>query len=101
MASKTDPGRFFEDFRLGETIVHSTPRTLTEGDLAVYQAFKGVRPGITALGLKEGGVDYAMDEYNAKLVTPEMRKRVDAAKADIIAGKLKVVDYTVANACKP
>ncbi len=30
-------------------------------DLAVYEAFKGVKPGITALGLKEGGVDYAMD----------------------------------------
>ena len=69
-------------------------------DLAVYSAFKGVKPGITALGLKEGGVDYAMDEYNAKLVTAEMKRRVDAAKADIIAGKLKVIDYTAANACK-
>jgi basic membrane protein A and related proteins len=69
-------------------------------DLAVYEAFKGVKPGITALGLKEGGVDYAMDEHNARLVTPEMRQRVDAAKADIISGKLKVIDYTVANACR-
>jgi basic membrane protein A len=69
-------------------------------DLAVYNAFKGIQPGITALGLKEGGVDYAMDEYNAKLVTPEMKRKVDAAKADIIAGRLKVTDYTVANACK-
>jgi len=69
-------------------------------DLAVLSAFKGVKPGITALGLKEGGVDYAMDEYNAKLVTPEMKRKVDAAKAEIIAGTLKVVDYTVANTCK-
>jgi basic membrane protein A len=69
-------------------------------DLAVYSAFKGIRPGVTALGLKEGGVDYAMDDYNAKLVTPAMRQRVEAAKADIISGKLKVVDYTVANSCK-
>ncbi len=52
------------------------------------------------LGLKEGGVDYAMDEYNAKLVTPEMRARVEQAKADIISGKLKVVDYTAANSCR-
>jgi basic membrane protein A and related proteins len=69
-------------------------------DLAVAQAFSGVKPGITALGLKEGGVDYAMDEHNAKLVTADMKRRVDAAKADIIAGKLLVVDYTVANSCK-
>jgi len=68
-------------------------------DLAVYSAFKGIQPGVTALGLKEGGVDYAMDEHNAKLVTPAMKAKVDAAKADIISGKLKVIDYTVANAC--
>jgi basic membrane protein A len=69
-------------------------------DLAVLSAFKGVKPGITSLGLKEGGLDYAMDEHNAKLVTAEMKKRVEAARADIVSGKLKVIDYTVANACK-
>lgn len=35
-ATKTNPGRFFEDFRLGETLVHATPRTVTEGDRALY-----------------------------------------------------------------
>jgi basic membrane protein A len=50
--------------------------------------------------LKEGGLDLAFDENNAKLVTPEMRRRVDAAKADIIAGRLSVIDYTAANACR-
>jgi len=69
-------------------------------DLAVAQAFQGVKPGITALGLKEGGVDYAMDQHNAALVSPEMKRRVDAAKADIIANRLKVIDYTVANRCQ-
>ncbi len=69
-------------------------------DVAVYQAFKGIQPGVTALGLKEGGLDVAIDEHNAKLVTPAMRQRVEAARADIIAGKLKVIDYTVANACR-
>jgi basic membrane protein A len=69
-------------------------------DVAVYNAFKGVTPGVTALGLKEGGVDYAMDEHNAKLVTADMKKKVDAAKADIISGKIKVVDFMAANACK-
>ena len=68
-------------------------------DLAVYTAFKGVKPGVTALGLKEGALDYAMDQYNDKLVTPEMRRKVEAAKADIISGKLQVVDFTAANRC--
>ncbi|MDP2005825.1 MAG: BMP family ABC transporter substrate-binding protein [Rubrivivax sp.] len=69
-------------------------------DVAVYTAFKGVTPGVTNLGLKEGGVDIALDEHNAKLVTPEMKKRVDAARADIIAGKIQVIDYMANNACK-
>ena len=73
---------------------------LKRTDLAVYQAFKGVQPGITALGLKEGGLDYAMDEHNAKLVSADMKRQVDAARADIISGKLPVVDYTAAKACK-
>ncbi len=41
--SKTDPGRFFEDFRLGQVIVHATPRTVTAGDVALYTALYGPR----------------------------------------------------------
>ena len=37
-ATKTNPGNFFEDFELGQTIVHATPRTLTDGDRALYGA---------------------------------------------------------------
>ena len=69
-------------------------------DVAVEKAFAGVTPGVASLGLKEGGVDYAMDENNAKLVTAEMKKKVEAAKADIIAGKIKVIDYMANNACR-
>jgi basic membrane protein A len=69
-------------------------------DVAVFNAFKGVKPGVTSLGLAEGGVDYALDEHNAKLVSADMKKKVNAAKADIIAGKIKVIDYMAANACK-
>jgi len=69
-------------------------------DVAVYNAFKGVKPGVVSLGLKEGGVDYAMDEHNAKLVTADMKKKVDAAKADIVSGKIKVIDFMANNACK-
>ena len=69
-------------------------------DVAVYEAFKGVKPGTSALGLKEGGVDVALDEHNAKLVTADMKKRVDTARADIISGKIKVIDFMVNGACK-
>ncbi|MEY2861277.1 MAG: hypothetical protein RL392_1735 [Pseudomonadota bacterium] len=69
-------------------------------DVAVYNVAKAHTPGISVLGLKEGGVDYAMDENNAKLVTPEMKRKVDAAKADIISGKIKVADFMADNACK-
>jgi 2-methylfumaryl-CoA hydratase len=42
-ASKTNPGRFFEDFRIGETIIHATPRTVGEGERAIYIALTGSR----------------------------------------------------------
>ena len=41
--TKTDPGNFFEDFRLGQTLVHATPRTVTAGDVALYTALHGPR----------------------------------------------------------
>jgi basic membrane protein A len=70
-------------------------------DTAVYNSAKKASPGtIVSLGLKEGGVDYAMDQHNAKLVSADMKKKVDAAKAEIIAGKIKVADYMADNACK-
>ena len=69
-------------------------------DVAVFEAATAFKPGVTVLGLKEGGIDYAMDEYNAKLVSADVKKKVDAAKADIVAGKIKVADYMADNACK-
>jgi 2-methylfumaryl-CoA hydratase len=41
--SKSNPGRFFEDFVLGETIAHATPRTLSEADAALNIALTGSR----------------------------------------------------------
>jgi 2-methylfumaryl-CoA hydratase len=40
---KTNSGRFFEDFRLGEEIAHATPRTVTAGDVALYNGLFGPR----------------------------------------------------------
>ena len=41
--SKTNPGNFFEDFTVGQVIEHATPRTVTEGDRAVYGALYPTR----------------------------------------------------------
>jgi 2-methylfumaryl-CoA hydratase len=40
---KTNPGRFFEDYRLGETIVHAVPRTISGGERALYHALYPAR----------------------------------------------------------
>jgi 2-methylfumaryl-CoA hydratase len=40
---KTNSGNFFEDFRLGQKIAHATPRTLGQGDQALYTALYGSR----------------------------------------------------------
>jgi len=69
-------------------------------DVAVYNVLKAWKPGVQVLGLKEGGVDYAVDDNNAKLINPALKAKVDAVKADIIAGKIKVADYMADNACK-
>jgi basic membrane protein A len=69
-------------------------------DVAVYNVAKGHKAGMSVLGLKEGGVDYAIDDNNAKLVTADMKKKLDAAKAGIISGKIKVADFMADNACK-
>jgi basic membrane protein A len=70
-------------------------------DTAVIGIANQGAPGtITSLGLKEKGVDYALDEYNAKLITADMKAKVEAARAAIIAGSIKVADYMADNACR-
>jgi 2-methylfumaryl-CoA hydratase len=40
---KTNPGNFFEDFKLGQVIRHAVPRTVTVGDVALYIGLTGSR----------------------------------------------------------
>ena len=49
--------------------------------------------------MKEGGIDWALDEHNKHLISADMKAAVEAAKADIIAGKIKVHDYMSNNKC--
>ncbi len=43
MSVKTNPGRFFEDYRIGEVIAHAVPRTVKMGERAMYHALYPAR----------------------------------------------------------
>jgi basic membrane protein A len=73
-------------------------------DVAIFNAFMDEKSGkyttgVNVLGLKEGGVDWALDDNNKALITDDMKKAVEAAKADIIGGKIAVHDYMSDNKC--
>jgi basic membrane protein A len=73
-------------------------------DVAVYEAFDAAandtwEPGLTILGLAEGGVDWALDENNESLITEDMKAAVAKAKEEIISGSLEVHDYMSDSAC--
>jgi len=73
-------------------------------DVAAYNTFMDAKngnftSGVKVLGLAEGGVDWALDDNNASLVNADMKAAVEAAKADIISGKVVVHDYTSDESC--
>ncbi|WP_417266818.1 BMP family lipoprotein [Celeribacter baekdonensis] len=71
-------------------------------DNAVFDAFtqgENLETGINVMGLSNDGVAVAMDEYNAALITPEMKAAIDDATAKIIAGEVVVHDYMSDESC--
>lgn len=67
-------------------------------DTAVYQFIDDVvqkkfKAGIHTFSLKNAGVDWALDEHNKALFTPDDLKKIDKVKADLVAGKINVTDY--------
>lgn len=71
-------------------------------DNAVYQAFTDgpeLETGFNVMGLANGGVGYALDEYNAPLVTEEMKTSVDNAMMKIASGDIKVHNYMADDSC--
>ncbi len=73
-------------------------------DVAVFETFMDAKdgrfePGFEVLGLAEGGVDWALDEHNAPLITDAMKAAVEAAAARIASGELVVHDYMSDSAC--
>lgn len=71
---------------------------LKKVDVAVYQAivletksqFQG---GTFDLGLVEDGVGYSLDQFNRELLTPEMEKKVDSIKSQILKKQIHVPDF--------
>lgn len=67
-------------------------------DLAVYDAIETKQKGTFQAGefdwgVKEKAVDYALDEHNRALLTPEVEKKVNDARDKMVTGKLAVPDY--------
>ncbi|PRY92329.1 BMP family lipoprotein [Donghicola tyrosinivorans] len=81
---------------------HVLTSMLKRVDNAVYEAFKDgpeLATGFQVMGIANGGIGYAMDEFNADLVTDEMKASVDEAAAKIASGELLVHDYMADSAC--
>jgi 2-methylfumaryl-CoA hydratase len=57
-ATKTNAGNFFEDFRFGQIIKHATPRTVTDGDVALYTALYGSRFALQSSDVFARGLGY-------------------------------------------
>ena len=72
---KTNPGRFFEDYRLGEVIRHAVPRTVGAGERALYHALYPAR-----------GALYSSDEF-AKSVGLEASPLDDLVAFHTVFGK--------------
>jgi basic membrane protein A len=73
-------------------------------DVATYKFLNAAKDGtwkagVNVLGLKEGGVGYADDQWNKAILSSAAKSAADAAKADIIAGKIEVHDYMTDNKC--
>ena len=67
-------------------------------DVAVFNTIKDTKDGkfsagVVRYGFKDKGIDYAVDQYNEKLITADVTKKLEDIKAQILAGKIKVPDY--------
>jgi basic membrane protein A len=83
---------------------HVLTSMLKRVDVAAYDTLKDAMDGnftagVVSLGLAENGVDWALDEHNAGLVSDAVKAAVEKAKADIIAGTIKVHNYESDSTC--
>ncbi len=71
-------------------------------DVAVYETLKASqngswKPGVRYMGLKEGALDYSVDQNNRGLMTEQLIEEVATAKDKIISGKIIVESYSAKN----
>jgi len=66
--SKTNPGNFFEDFHIGQVLNHATPRTVTEGDVALYTALYGSRFAVQSSDAFARAIGYERNPVDDLLV---------------------------------
>lgn len=74
-AAKTNPGRFFEDYALGQVITHAVPRTVSGGERAMYHALYPARHAL-----------YSSDEFARRSGLPKSPLD-DLAAFHIVFGK--------------
>jgi 2-methylfumaryl-CoA hydratase len=73
--AKTNPGRFFEDYKIGDVISHAVPRTVGEGERALYHALYPARHAL-----------YSSDEFARDCGLPESPLD-DLAAFHVVFGK--------------
>jgi basic membrane protein A len=69
-------------------------------DIAVFTALKQCRddtwkPGITMLGVRDGALDFALDEHNKDLIGEKLLDKVSGVRERILNGIINVDSYTV------
>lgn len=74
-AAKTNSGRFFEDYALGDVITHAVPRTVSGGERALYHALYPARHAL-----------YSSDEFARRSGLPKSPLD-DLAAFHIVFGK--------------
>jgi basic membrane protein A len=67
-------------------------------DEAVFDSVKLYKEGkfstgLIRYGVKSKGVDYSLDEHNARLVSETDKKQLEQLRTEIVKGKIKVPDY--------
>ena len=73
---KSVTGNFFEDFKLGQEIVHATPRTVTVGDVSLFTALYGSRFAVQSSDAFAQRIGYPRSPIDDLLVFHIDRKSV-------------------------
>jgi basic membrane protein A and related proteins len=73
-------------------------------DVATYDSFMAAKNGtwkggVQTFNLKNDGVGYAVDDNNKAILSDAAKAKAEAAKADIISGKIDVHNYMSDNKC--